>query len=122
MADYETLLVETRGPVTLIRINRPQALNALNRQVLADLIAALEAFDADDSQGCAVLTGSEKAFAAGADIKEMSGQRFADMYGSDFFAGWEKVMADERMQPDGSEVPFDGKRMIYGGFAPIVEA
>jgi len=90
MADYETLLVETRGPVTLITLNRPQALNALNAQVLADLLAALAAFDADDSQGCAVLTGSEKAFAAGADIKEMADLGFADMYGGNHFAGWEQ--------------------------------
>jgi len=96
MANYETLLVETRGPVTLITLNRPQALNALNSQVLADLIAALEAFDADASQGCAVLTGSEKAFAAGADIKEMSGQGFADMYGSNFFAGYDRVTATRK--------------------------
>ncbi len=96
MANYETLLVETRGPVTLITLNRPQALNALNSQVLADLIAALAAFDADASQGCAVLTGSEKAFAAGADIKEMSGQGFADMYGSNFFAGYDRVTATRK--------------------------
>jgi enoyl-CoA hydratase len=96
MATYETLLVETRGPVTLITLNRPQALNALNSQVLADLIAALEAFDADAGQGCAVLTGSEKAFAAGADIKEMSGQGFADMYGNNFFAGYDRVTATRK--------------------------
>jgi enoyl-CoA hydratase len=96
MATYETLLVETLGPVTLITLNRPQALNALNSQVLADLIAALEAFDADAGQGCAVLTGSEKAFAAGADIKEMSGQGFADMYGSNFFAGYDRVTATRK--------------------------
>ncbi|ODU19924.1 MAG: enoyl-CoA hydratase [Sphingomonas sp. SCN 67-18] len=93
---YETLIVETRGPVTLITLNRPQALNALNSQVLADLIAALEAFDADDSQGCAVLTGSEKAFAAGADIKEMSDQGFAAMYGGNFFAGYDRVTATRK--------------------------
>jgi enoyl-CoA hydratase len=93
---YETLLVEQRGAVTLITLNRPQALNALNSQVLADLIAALGAFDADPSQGCAVLTGSEKAFAAGADIKEMSTQRFADMYGSNFFAGYDRVTATRK--------------------------
>ena len=93
---YETLIVETRGPVTLITLNRPQALNALNSQVLADLIAALEAFDADDGQGCAVLTGSEKAFAAGADIKEMSDQGFAAMYGSNFFAGYDRVTATRK--------------------------
>ncbi|MCJ8156540.1 enoyl-CoA hydratase [Sphingomonas sp. LaA6.9] len=96
MAQYETLIVETRGPVTLITLNRPQAMNALNSQVLAELIAALEAFDSDDAQGCAVLTGSEKAFAAGADIKEMSGQGFADMYGSNFFAGYDRVTATRK--------------------------
>ena len=70
---YETLIVEQKGAVTLITLNRPQALNALNSTVLAELIAAFAAFEADTSQGCAVLTGSgEKAFAAGADIKEMA--------------------------------------------------
>lgn len=93
---YETLLVEKRDRVTLITLNRPKALNALNSQVLADLISALEAFDADDSQGCAVITGSEKAFAAGADIKEMSSQSFADMYGSNFFAGYDRVTATRK--------------------------
>ena len=67
---YETILVEQKGAVTLITLNRPQALNALNSQVLAELIDAFGAFDADDSQRCAILTGSEKAFAAGADIKQ----------------------------------------------------
>ena len=66
---YETLLVEQRGAVTLMTLNRPEALNALNSQVLADLTAAFAAFDADDSQRCAVLTGSEKAFAAGVDVE-----------------------------------------------------
>ena len=93
---YETLLVEQRGAVTLITLNRPQALNALNSQLLADLISALGAFDADPSQGCAVLTGSEKAFAAGADIKEMASQSFADMYGSNFFAGYDRVTATRK--------------------------
>ncbi len=96
MATYETLLVEQRGAVTLITLNRPQALNALNSQVLADLIAALAAYDADPAQGCAVLTGSEKAFAAGADIKEMQGQGFADMYGANYFAGYEQVTATRK--------------------------
>ena len=93
---YETLLVEQRDAVTLITLNRPQALNALNSQVLTDLIAALAAFDADPSQGCAVLTGSEKAFAAGADIKEMASQSFADMYGGNFFAGYDRVTATRK--------------------------
>ena len=93
---YETLLVEQRGAVTLITLNRPQALNALNGRLLADLITSFAAFDSDDSQRCAVLTGSEKAFAAGADIKEMASQSFADMYGSNFFAGFDRVTATRK--------------------------
>ena len=93
---YETILVEQKGAVTLITLNRPQALNALNSQVLADLTDAFAKFDADASQRCAVLTGSEKAFAAGADIKEMSSQSFADMYGSNFFAGYDRVTATRK--------------------------
>ena len=93
---YDTLLVEHHDRVTLIRLNRPQALNALNGQVLADLTAALAAFDADPGQGCAVITGSDKAFAAGADIKEMADQSFAGMYGSNFFAGWDRVTATRK--------------------------
>ncbi len=93
---YETILVERRDAVTLITLNRPQALNALNSQVLADLIAAFAAYDADDGQCCAVLTGSEKAFAAGADIKEMQSQSFADMYGANFFAGYDRITATRK--------------------------
>ena len=93
---YETILTEQREAVTLITLNRPHALNALNSQVLAELIDAFAVFDADDGQRCAILTGSEKAFAAGADIKEMSDQGFALMYGSNFFAGWEKVTATRK--------------------------
>ena len=83
---YETLIVETPSAgVTLIRLNRPEALNALNSQVLADLGAALDAAEADDAVGCVVLTGSERAFAAGADIKEMSDKSYAQMFQEDFF-------------------------------------
>ena len=96
MTDYQSILVEQRGSVTLITLNRPKALNALNSAVLADLIAALAAFDADPTQHCAIVTGNEKAFAAGADIKEMSDQGFAEMYGSNFFQGWEKVTATRK--------------------------
>src|SRR3954463_6543299 len=96
MPEYESILVEQRGAVTLITLNRPKALNALNSSVLAELIQAFAAFDSDDSQRCAVLTGSERAFAAGADIKEMSDQGFASMYGSNFFQGWEKVTATRK--------------------------
>jgi enoyl-CoA hydratase len=95
-ATYETILVETKSAVTLITLNRPQALNALNSQVLTDLIDAFAQYDADDSQRCAVLTGSEKAFAAGADIKEMSARSFADMYGGNFFAGYDRVTATRK--------------------------
>ncbi|HEX8126114.1 MAG TPA: enoyl-CoA hydratase [Allosphingosinicella sp.] len=94
--NYETILVEQRGAVTLITLNRPKALNALNSSVLAELIQAFAAFDSDDGQRCAVLTGSERAFAAGADIKEMSDQGFASMYSSNFFQGWEKVTATRK--------------------------
>jgi 1,4-dihydroxy-2-naphthoyl-CoA synthase len=73
---YENILVEQRGAVTLVTLNRPKALNALNSAVLAELIAAFSAYDADETQRCAVLTGSERAFAAGADIKEMEDQGF----------------------------------------------
>ena len=93
---FETIIVETRGKVGLITINRPKALNALNSMVLDEMIHALAAFDADDSQRCAVVTGNEKAFAAGADIKEMSDQGFASMYQNNFFAGWEKVTATRK--------------------------
>jgi enoyl-CoA hydratase len=96
MAEYETILTEQRGAVTLITLNRPKALNALNSKVLAELIDAFAAFDADSGQRCAVLTGSEKAFAAGADIKEMSEQGFAEMYNSNFFQGWERVTATRK--------------------------
>ncbi len=96
MATYENILVEQRGAVTLITLNRPKALNALNSDVLRQLIDAFAAYDADGSQRCAVITGSEKAFAAGADIKEMSSQGFASMYSSNFFAGWEKVTATRK--------------------------
>jgi enoyl-CoA hydratase len=96
MSDYSTILVEQRGAVTLVTLNRPQALNALNNEVLRELIAVFAAYDADASQRCLVFTGSEKAFAAGADIKEMQPQGFADMYSADFFAGWEHVTATRK--------------------------
>jgi len=96
VSDYETILIEQRGAVTLVTLNRPNALNALNSQVLAELIDAFGEYDADPQQRCLVLTGSEKAFAAGADIKEMQSQGFADMYSADFFAGWERVAATRK--------------------------
>ncbi len=82
---YETLLVSHDGGVTLIQLNRPEALNALNSQLLGELCAALDAAEADDAVACVVLTGSERAFAAGADIKEMSEKTYAQMFKADFF-------------------------------------
>ena len=96
MSEYNTILVDRHGAVTLVTLNRPQALNALNSEVLKELIAAFAAYDADPEQRCLVLTGSDKAFAAGADIKEMQGQGFADMYSNNFFAGWEQVTATRK--------------------------
>ncbi len=88
---YETILVETSGKVGLVTLNRPKALNALNAQVLKEIVAALKAFDADAGIGAIVITGSEKAFAAGADIKEMQARSYIDMYLEDFFVGWEEL-------------------------------
>src|SRR5215467_4551715 len=83
---YETLIVEAPQPgVTLIKLNRPEALNALNSQLLGELGAALDAAEADEAVRCLVLTGSERAFAAGADIKEMSDKSYAQMFVTDFF-------------------------------------
>lgn len=86
---YETILTETRGKVGLITLNRPKALNALNSRVLAELVAAVTDFGSDADIGAMVVTGSEKAFAAGADIKEMQALSYADAYTQDFFVGWE---------------------------------
>jgi len=97
---YETILVEQRDSVTLITLNRPQALNALNAQVLEELITAFAAFEADTSQRCAVLTGSgEKAFAAGADIKEMAEKPAAEFYAQDFFARWTSHVVKTTRKP-----------------------
>ena len=90
---YETLLVETRGRVGLVTLNRPQALNALNRRLLDELKAVLAGFAADAGIGAVVVTGSEKAFAAGADIKEMQPYGFAEAVVEDLAAGWDEVAA-----------------------------
>jgi enoyl-CoA hydratase len=89
---YENILVETRGKVGLIRLNRPKALNALSPELMCELGAALDAFAADDAIGAIVLTGNEKAFAAGADIKAMKDWGYMDVYKSDYItAEWETV-------------------------------
>ncbi len=88
---YENILVETRGKVGLIRLNRPKALNALSRGLIADLNAALTAFENDEAIGAIVLTGSEKAFAAGADIRELQTLAFSNGLMDDPFVAWEYV-------------------------------
>jgi len=85
---YQNIIVETKGRVGLIRLNRPQALNALNRALITELIQAIDAFEADDGIGCMLITGNEKAFAAGADIKEMADKTFIEAYLGNFCADW----------------------------------
>jgi enoyl-CoA hydratase len=90
---YETILVEQKGRVGCITLNRPKALNALNAQLMNELIEAAEGFDRSMETGCILITGSEKAFAAGADIKEMQNQSYMDMYLNDFFSAWDRFAA-----------------------------
>ncbi|NLP83424.1 enoyl-CoA hydratase [Microbacterium sp. CFH 90308] len=93
MTEFETILVDTRGKVGWITLNRPDALNALNTQVMHEVVVAASAFDADDGIGAIVVTGSERAFAAGADIKEMEDKSGLDMVMSDHFGGWAQFAA-----------------------------
>jgi enoyl-CoA hydratase len=88
---YQDILVEQRGRVGLIRLNRPQALNALNSRLNEELGAAVAAFDVDTSIGCILVTGSEKAFAAGADIKEMAQKSAVEVFMTDFAGTWDAV-------------------------------
>ncbi len=88
---YRTIIVETRGKVGIIRLNRPQALNALNAELIEELITAVEDFESDPNIHCAIITGSEKAFAAGADIKEMAEKSFADVLLADFAGSWDRL-------------------------------
>ncbi len=96
MQDFETLLTEVRGRVGLVTLNRPKALNALNAAVMRELAQALKMFDEDTSIGAIVLTGSQKAFAAGADIKEMQAVNFVDALVGDFLGGWEAIASTRK--------------------------
>ncbi len=90
--NYENIIVETRGKVGLITLNRPKALNALSPDLMRELSKAVDVFEADAQIGCIVVTGSDKAFAAGADIKEMKSKSYMDVYMSDFItAEWERI-------------------------------
>jgi enoyl-CoA hydratase len=93
MTTFETILVEQRNRVGLITLNRPKVLNALNQKLTSELIEVAETFDRDPTVGCIVITGSEKAFAAGADIVEMQDQSYMDMYTSDWFSVWDRLVA-----------------------------
>ena len=88
---YENILVESDAGVGIVRLNRPKALNALNDALIGELNAALDAFEADEAIGCIIITGSEKAFAAGADIKQMAEGQFSDFYARDPFSNLERV-------------------------------
>ena len=88
---YKTIIVETRGRVGLITLNRPKALNALNAALIAELNQALDRYEADDDIAAIVITGSERAFAAGADVKEMHEKNFIDVVRDDFIAPWDRV-------------------------------
>jgi enoyl-CoA hydratase len=90
--DYQNIIAETKdGGVALITLNRPDALNALNDALITELGDAIDGYEADDAIGCIVITGSEKAFAAGADIKEMQAKTYMDAYKSNFISTWERV-------------------------------
>ena len=88
---YQNLIVETQGRVGVVRLNRPQALNALNRALIGELIQAIDGFEADDGIGCLLITGNEKSFAAGADIKEMADKTFIEAYLGNFCADWDRA-------------------------------
>ncbi len=88
---YEYIITSTDGRVGIVQFNRPKALNALNRELMAELMAALDVFDADDDIGCMVITGNEKAFAAGADIKEMANAAPVDMLDNPFIDYWDRL-------------------------------
>ncbi|MEG3627872.1 enoyl-CoA hydratase [Streptomyces poriticola] len=88
---YETIRVERKGRTALVTLDRPRALNALNLTVMHEVVAATEALDRDPECGCIVITGSEKAFAAGADIREMRPHDYMDMYLADWFAAWDRL-------------------------------
>jgi enoyl-CoA hydratase len=88
---YETIKVETKGRVGIVTLNRPKALNALNKQIITELSAVLDLWEHDPNIGCVLVTGSDKAFAAGADIKEMEPLTFPATYVDDFISAWDRV-------------------------------
>ena len=93
MTDFETILLDRQGRVGIITLHRPKALNALNSQLMGEVVAAVDELDKDAEIGAILITGSDRAFAAGADIKEMQPKSYMDVYLDDFFSAWDKVAA-----------------------------
>lgn len=91
MSEFNTILLERKGRVGVITLNRPKALNALNSELMREVVAAVEELESDDGIGAILVTGSDRAFAAGADIKEMQPKTYMEMYLSDFFAAWDRL-------------------------------
>ena len=96
MSTFEYIIVESKGAVGIITLNRPKMLNALSFGVFREIAAAVDDLEADDAIGCILLTGGEKAFAAGADIKEMSNRGFSEMFGENYFGGFDRVTATRK--------------------------
>ena len=93
MSEFDTITVENIERIAIVTLNRPDSLNALNAKVMAEVVSAFEAIDRDARIAVSILTGTGRAFAAGADIKEMQSQSFSDMYLADYFAGWDRFAA-----------------------------
>ncbi|WP_197487993.1 enoyl-CoA hydratase-related protein, partial [Rhodococcus sp. LB1] len=91
MTDFETILLERKGRVGIITLNRPKALNALNSELMREVVSAVEELEKDSEIGAILITGSDRAFAAGADIKEMQPKSYMDVYLDDFFAAWDRL-------------------------------
>ena len=93
MSDYETIIASREGRVQVIQLNRPKALNALNAKIIAEVLEVCEAADSDEGVGCILIKGSEKAFAAGADISEMADKDYDHIYGANPFGAWDRIAA-----------------------------
>lgn len=96
MIDYKTITFEQRGRVAVVTLNRPDSLNALNAEIMAEIVDCFTAIDRNTQIAASILTGAGRAFAAGADIKEMQPQSFSDMYVEDYFAGWDRFAASRK--------------------------
>ncbi len=96
MSDYKTISFEQKGRVAIVTLNRPDSLNALNAEIMSEVVECFAAIDRNKDIAVSILTGAGRAFAAGADIKEMQPQSFSDMYVEDYFAGWDRFAASRK--------------------------